>query len=163
MHPLEFRPDDIKLEFHNWKVDHAVWLADLRRCEDQHEEALDLLDKLDDALSEHVSTCKAHDRFIRDHQKLIETHENGLEELKYWAVTDTNRYLTKERQLSEMQERLGEAHSRIRQHHDTVMQEFTRLAESVSSILLPDRPRPERIDLRRNPQPRHNPAQNHRS
>ena len=88
-------------------------------------------------------------------------------ELKYWAATDAGRYAMKQEQLSEMQDRLGDAHSKIRQHHDNIMEEFTRLARSLSHLLTPggvvtpanattpNEPirdlRPERIRLRNAP------------
>ena len=153
MRPLEFYAEQPELAFQNWKQDHKAWLSDLQKCEDQHESALEILDRLDDALSEHVVSCKAHERFIRDHDDLIRAHEHGLEELKYWAATDVARYTAKEEQLQEMQERLGNAHSKIRQHHDSLMEEFSRLAQSLTQILTPggaleSNERPESIELK---------------
>jgi hypothetical protein len=111
-----------------WQRDHEAWRADVGRWRKELQAAqaelaevrIMLQDSLD-ALETHADAVWENEQRIRAHELVLgaEVREGKRKTDKAWAAIHSRHALA--------HERLNEAHTRIKQHHRTVIAEIARL------------------------------------
>jgi hypothetical protein len=114
---------DLHEEHRLCHTEHASWIADKERWQDEYGAAIQSLKEIEQAIRDHGAALDEHTRAIKDHDKAISAHERSLlqqrsreEEFQF-----EKSFIECHRDLIDRHTRHRQAHGRITRHHERVI------------------------------------------
>lgn len=112
----------LKLQNKDWHKAHTEWVDETMHWQRKTKRLVAILYQLERALPEHSQTLTRHVTMIREHQRLVEKYEGGLDEQCYPKCPGFN----SEDELEKMHQTLCQMHDKTEQEHERLSLDYAK-------------------------------------
>ena len=111
-----------------WESEHGHWLKDLAIWKDQHSDAREILDSIEESLQEFADHAENHLAQIKEHQNVVKLHEDAIS----WRKEHPRKKLGESAEGAHLAQQ--EIHDRELQIHEMLRRIHHKVADNVANL-----------------------------